>query len=162
MLAHGEEQVAVLALRDAAAEVVAARQRAVLAEDDLDVVEPGRALVGERCARERGTAAAGRRLGEAEVDRAVAAVVAIEHDVVQSALAAREHPRHAGERGRELAVLVDDAHAPRFLGDQHAAVGQEGQRPRIGEPARDRFNREVAGRGREGLGDGRDGDAGGE
>ena len=39
VLAHRQEQIAVRALRDAAAEMVAARQRAVLVEDHLDVVE---------------------------------------------------------------------------------------------------------------------------
>ena len=43
-----------------------------------------------------------------------------------------EHLRHAGQRRREVAVLRDDAHAAGPLGDQHPAIGQEGERPGIG------------------------------
>src|SRR5262249_36900080 len=56
VLPHGEEQVAVGALRDAAAEVVAARERALLVEDDLDVAELGARLVDELRARHCGAA----------------------------------------------------------------------------------------------------------
>ena len=75
----------------------------------------------------------------------------IERDVEQAALAAREHLRHAADRRRQLAVRVDDAQPARPLGDQHAPVGQERQRPRLLKPARDGLDRKLA-RGRlEGL-----------
>src|SRR5262249_61689080 len=47
MLPEREEQVVVGGQRDAAAEMVAARQRPLLAEDHLDVVEARRAFVRE-------------------------------------------------------------------------------------------------------------------
>ena len=43
MIAERDEQIAVGGLRDAAAIVIAARQRPVLAEDHLDLVELGAA-----------------------------------------------------------------------------------------------------------------------
>ena len=64
---------------------------------------------------------------------------------MQSALVAREHPRHAGERRREVAVLADDAHAARPLGDQHAAIGKESERPGKGQAAGDGLDRQVVG-----------------
>src|SRR5262249_38903021 len=51
MIAERDEEIAVLALRDAAAMIVRAA-RAVLAEDHLDVAE--RRVTRERCARDRG------------------------------------------------------------------------------------------------------------
>ena len=72
MVAHAEEQIVVGGLRDAAAEMIAARERAVLAEDHLDVVEAGRVLSSiEPRARQRGACAAARRFGIAEIDRVV-------------------------------------------------------------------------------------------
>src|ERR1700704_2587525 len=49
VIARGQEQIVVARLRDAAAEVVAARERTVLAEDHLDVVESRRGLVHQPC-----------------------------------------------------------------------------------------------------------------
>ena len=147
MVARGEKEIVVRRLHDAAAEMIAARERAFLAEDDLHVVEPGRAFVHQPGAGKRGARAAVHRLGIAEIDGMVLRVAAVEHDVEQAALAGRENLRHAGERGRELAVRGDDAHAPRPLGHQHAAVGQEGERPGMIEARRHGFHREVAGGG---------------
>ena len=53
--------------------------------------------------------------------------------------------------GESLPSRVDDAQPAGPLGDQHAAVGQEGEAPRMIEPARDRLDAEIAGAGREGL-----------
>ena len=47
VIAHGQEQIVVGALRDATAEVIAARKRTFLTEDRLHVVEPGRAFVDQ-------------------------------------------------------------------------------------------------------------------
>src|SRR4051794_11700942 len=57
MLAQGCEQIAVIGLHDAATIVIARRQRALLAEDDFEVVEPAAAVV-QLCPRQCGTAAA--------------------------------------------------------------------------------------------------------
>lgn len=47
--------------------------------------------------------------------------------------------RQAGHRCRvELAVGIDHAQPPGALGDQQAAVGQEGEAPGLGEALRDR------------------------
>ena len=54
-----------------------------------------------------------------------------------------EHLRHAGKRRREVAVLGDDAHAAGALGDQHPAIGKEGDRPGIGEAAGDGLDRQI-------------------
>ncbi len=131
MVAGGQKEIVVRRLHDAAAEMVAAGERACLAEDHLDRIEPGRAFIHQPSARERGARAAVCRLGVTEIDGVILREAAVEHDVVQAALTRREDFRYAAERGRERAVLGDDAHAPGPLGDQHAAVGQEGERPRM-------------------------------
>jgi len=151
MVAHAEKQIVVGCLRDAAAEMIAARERAVLMEDHLHILESRSGVVEEPCTGERRARAAADRLGKAEIDGVVLRVTAIEHDVVQAALARGEHLRHAGEWRRELAVLSDDAHAPRPLRDQHAAVGQERECPGVLEAARDGLDREIAGGGMKDL-----------
>jgi hypothetical protein len=156
MVAHAEKQIVVGCLRDAAAEMIAARERAVLMEDHLHILEPRSGVVEEPCTGERRARAAAARLGEAEIDRMVLRVAAVEHDVVQATLARGEHLRHAGEWRRELAVFADDAHAARPLRDQHAAVvGQERECPGILEAARDGLDREIAGGGMKHLSVGR-------
>ena len=145
MLAGGQEEVVVGRLHEAAAEMIAAGERAFLMEYHLDRVEPRRAVIHQPGAGERRARAAADRLGVTEIDRVVLAVVAVERDVVQAALARGEDFRHARERGRELAVRADNAHAPGALGDQHAAIGQEGERPGMDEALRHRFHRDVAG-----------------
>ena len=51
------------------------------------------------------------------------------HDVVQPALPVNRDARQSCDRlGLELAVR-DHAQPPRLLGDQHAAVGEERERP---------------------------------
>ena len=129
--------------------MVAARQRPVLTEDHLDVVEL--AVVGKRRARHRGARAAAGRLGEAEIDHLVLREAAVEHDVVQAALAGRHDLRHALQRRGQLAVRRHDPHAAGPLGHQHAAVRQEGQRPRMRQPSDHGLDLEIAGRGFECL-----------
>ena len=131
MFAQRDEQIAVVGLRDAAAVMIARRQRPLLTEDDLDVVEAAVAVVQFR-ARDRGASAAVGALGEAEIDRPVLRKGFVGDDVEQAALAGRPDVGHALERRRELPFRRDDAHAARPLGHQHRSVGQERQRPRIG------------------------------
>src|SRR5262245_56345788 len=47
VVAHGEEQVAISSLHDTAAEMIAARERTLLAEDHFHAVEPRRGFVDE-------------------------------------------------------------------------------------------------------------------
>ena len=112
MFAEREQQIAVAPLHDAAAEVIAARERAFLAEDHLHVVELRRLAVGETRARHRGAPAARCRFGEAEIDRLVGGEVAVERDIVQAALAGRADRRHAGNRRRKLAVALTTRRRP--------------------------------------------------
>ena len=131
--------------------MVAAGERACLAEDHLERIEPGRAFVHQPSARERGARATLHRLSVTEIDGLILREATVERDVEQAALARREHLRHPAERGRECAVLGDDAHAPGPLGDQHAAGGQEGERPGMIKALRDGLHRDVAGGGTENL-----------
>src|SRR4029079_18575581 len=100
-----------------AAMVIARRQRTVLAEDHLGLVEPAAAVVEFRACH-RCAAAAGGALGIAEEDRPVLCKAAIGDDVEQTALAARPYVGHALERRRELALGRHDAHAARAFGHQ--------------------------------------------
>ena len=143
MLAQRDEQIAVVGLRDAAAVMIARRQRPLLAEDDLDLVELASAVV-EFGARDRGASTAVGPLGKAEIDGLVLREGFVGDDVEQAALARRPHLGHALERRRDLSFARDDAHAARTLGHQHRAVGQERQRPRIDEAPCDGANLEFA------------------
>ena len=86
MFAQRDKQIAVTCLHDAAAVVIARRQRSFLAEDDFDIVKPAIGVV-QFCPRYRGTAAATGSLGKAEINGVVLPIGFIEHDVEQSALA---------------------------------------------------------------------------
>ena len=143
VIAQRQEQIVVRRLHDPAAEVPATRRRAVLAEDDFHVFQP---VAGQPRARHRGVpAAALMRLGEAEIDGLVLREIAVERDVVQPALARCINARHAGQRRREFALGADDAEPAGPLRHQQAAAGQEGERPGIGQSARGRLHREIAG-----------------
>ena len=142
MIAHGEEQIAVARLHDAAAEMVAARGRALLAEDDLHVVEPRRLAVVEPRARQRGAAAA---------------VEPARHSRNRSSCSMRSRGRARRRAARpdrwrttcgtpatggdSLPSRVDDAQPAGPFGDEHPAVGQESETPGMIEPARDRLDR---------------------
>ena len=119
VIAHREQQIAVAALHDAAAEMIAARQRAFLAEDHLHVVELGASpsVSRARAIAVRPPPRCG--LGEAEIDRPVRREVAVEHDVVQSALAGARTCGTPATGGDSLPSRVDDAQAAGPLGDQH-------------------------------------------
>ena len=88
--------------------MIAARERADLAEDHLDCVEPGRAFIHQPSARERGAPAPVRRLGVTEIDGVILRKAAVERDVEQAALARREYfgtPASAGESAPSLATM---------------------------------------------------------
>ena len=119
-----------------AAEVQRRGERRRLVEDDLDVLDLRRRAVDELAARDRGVVHhVLARLGVAPVDQLVLLERRIERDVEQAALAARVNRRQAGHRLRHLlAVGADHAQPSRLLGDEHLAVGQERQAPRVDEP----------------------------
>jgi len=60
--------------------------------------------------------------------------IAAEDHVHQAGLALRVNLRHTGKRRRQLAGARDDAQAAGPFGHQHAAVGQEGERPGMHQP----------------------------
>ena len=59
----------------------------------------------------------------------------VDRHVEQAALAARRDRRQPGQRRGDAAAAVDDAQPAGALGDEHAAVGQEGQRPGVVQAA---------------------------
>ena len=84
MIAQGDEQIAVASLGDAAGDVVTARGRALLAEDDVHFVEARSLAAVEVRARHR-DAAAGICV-KAEIDRLVLSESAVQRDVEQAGL----------------------------------------------------------------------------
>ena len=146
VLAQRQEQVVVRRLRDAAAEMIAARRRALLAEDHAG---PGRdgASSASRARASAVRAAAVRRLGVAEIDGAVLREAAIDERrrcrPPWPDANTRGTPASGGD---ELAVARGDAQPAGPLGDQHVAVRQERQRPGMRKPADHGLDRELAGR----------------
>jgi hypothetical protein len=131
-------------------EMTAARGRAFLPVDHFDVVELWRLGI-QRGARQRGAAAAIEGLGIGEVHRLVPREVSVEGDVEKPALTDREHLGHIAERRRQFAVARHNAHTAGPFGDQHAAVGQESERPGVHQALRDGFDADIAGGGFESL-----------
>ena len=148
MIAERDEQIAVARLHHAAADVQAARDGPALTEDRVHRDQARRpAVLLQLRVRDRDAAAALGGFGVAEVDRAIGCEIAAEHHVHEAGLALRVDLRHAGERRRQLAGARDDAHAAGPLGHQHAAVGQEGERPGMHQAAGERLDGESAGGG---------------
>jgi hypothetical protein len=110
------------------------------------------AVVLQPRAGDRDTAAAAvGALGVAEIDGVIGCEIAAEDHVHQAGLALRVNLQHAGKRRRQLAGARDDAQAAGPFGHQHAAVGQEGERPGMHQAAGDCFDRKLAGGGGENL-----------
>jgi hypothetical protein len=144
-LAQGKKQRAVRppvlhAFDDAAAKMQAAGHLGALAEDHAHVLQLravlGQARAGERGAVARGTG--GSRLGEAEINRAVGRKTAVEHHIEQSALPACGQGRQPGHRWVQAAIGLDHPQTTGPLSHQEAALRQEGHRPRVLQPLRDR------------------------
>src|SRR3546814_11062643 len=74
---------------------------------------------------------------------AVLAEVGMQNDVEEAALAARRYLRDAGNRLFEQAAVLEEAQAPRPLGDQQPAVGQEGEAPGMVEAGAQGLDAEV-------------------
>ena len=141
-IALRDEQGAVAGEDETGAEVVSSVHLRLLLVDHADVLQASGA---ESPPRDRGSGgAAGPRLRVGEVDPAVLGEAGIDHHVEQAALASRRHLRHAPEGIGQSTVSSDAAEPPAALGHEHAAVGQEGQPPRMVEPPRDRLGTDDA------------------
>ena len=145
-LAERHEQGLVVAEHQPRAIVVVAdddlRQ---LPEDHLHAVER---VAVEQAARHRRARADGAVFGIAPVDPRRGGEIGIDRHVEQAALARLRAPRGTPVSGvrQRGAVGADDAHAPGPLGDQHAAVGQEGQPPGVFEAGGERHRARRASR----------------
>ena len=128
---QGDEQCAVAREDQAAAEVRARAHRRRLMEDHLERVHARGHSVHEHAARHRGVVLAARpRLRIAPVDQVIGREPRVHRQAEQAALPARIDWRQSCHRRRQRPVGVHDAQSARLLGDEHAAVRQERQRPR--------------------------------
>ena len=127
-LAEREIQIAVAVEDDAAAEVDAARAFRALPEQHLHFLQlPAIQL----CAGELGSDSTLSTSGIRKVEQAISFVIRMQNDIKQPTLPSSSDLRQPGNRlGIELS-LRNDTQPPGPLGDQHAAVGQEGERPRM-------------------------------
>ena len=135
-LAERDEQRAVAAEDQASAEVQRRVERRRLTEDDLHVLD-ARARHRRPAGRARPRCCWCRCPGSAiaPVDQLILLERGIEHDVEQPALSARIHGgRPATGSDICLPSARDDAETAGLFGDQHAAVGQKRQAPRIDQP----------------------------
>ena len=74
------------------------------------------------------------RLGERQVDPAVLRVVGRQRHVQQAGLSVHEDVGQARDRRRHGSIGRDAAQSSGTLGDQHAPIGQEGERPGMVQP----------------------------
>jgi len=88
------------------------------------------------------------RLAVGEIDRARLSKVGRQQHIEQAALTGGGHFGHAGDGLRQLSVLVDDAQAPRALGNQHAPIGEKLQAPGVLEALGDALDFDPARLGR--------------
>ncbi|MCY1514139.1 hypothetical protein D9M68_486680 [compost metagenome] len=140
-VAEREEQVAVAGFDDAAAEVRAARDLGLLAEDDLQRFQL-RAIGRQAGACKRGAVGrSARRLGLriAEVQGAILREAAVGQHVEQPALPARRDGRQALDGRAQLAIRRHKAQAAGLLGDHETALRQEGDAPGVLKTGRDGF-----------------------
>ena len=93
----------------------------------------------ERAARYFGANAFVVTGGIRKVDKIVFGELRMQHHIHQSALAHGGHGRHAADGLRiEFEIAADHAQPPGAFGHQHAAVGQEGERPGVRQAFRKR------------------------
>src|SRR5436190_21926100 len=121
--------------------MITARERAVLAKDYGKL---GKRVLHEPRSRQRRARPAARGLGIAEIDGVIVGKGAIEDHVVQAALTGSKDFWHAGNCGRERAVLAKDTHAARPFAHQEAAIGKECERPWMSEALGKSLDREAA------------------
>src|SRR6188768_2343974 len=127
-LAQRDEEMPVGRKREPRAEVRPASRLRELAEDDGDVAQTA---LAELRARDGGPIAPLARFAEGEPDRAVGREVGIEHHIEEPALSIGVDPWQARERSAQGSVRTHDAHSSIALGDEHALVWQERERPRM-------------------------------
>src|SRR3970282_855927 len=101
----------------------------LLAEDHEDILE---AAAREPAARDLGADAAFTTRGIRKIDEIILGKTRMERDIHQPALAVDGDLGQAGN-GLKIAPAgpPDDAEPPRPFGDEHPAVGQEGEAPRV-------------------------------
>src|SRR5690606_24202967 len=142
-VADRQEQVSLAVESHAAAEVAGPIVPRLGDEDLLDVLE---AIVHEARAADRGRAeVAFTGVRVAEVDDLIRFEVGMQHDVVQAALTHRSDRRHTRDRVRHLAV-TDDAQLTAALRDEHVAVRQPRDAPRVDEALGDGHDAELVAR----------------
>ena len=135
-LAGADPQLAVVAEQQAMAVVTASTHLRHLAPDHLEVLEPAAAVrvQCQRPARHRTAArVAVAGFGVADVHGMVVGELRVQRDVAEAALAAVIDFRHPADVADLATGDVDEFQRALFLGDQQAAVGQEGHRPRLVE-----------------------------
>ena len=154
VVAHGDVQLAVGPEVNRAA-VVVGRGRQGIELEDHRLAAGGRDVAG---GGEAADAVVRRRAGHrvVDVDERVAGEGRVEGDPDQAPLAGGIHRQREERRGQQRPVL-DDAHAPRLLADEDAAVGRDRHRGRAGDAAGDEHLGK-AGRKRGGGGRRRDGE----
>src|SRR5690349_17327785 len=101
----------------------------LLAEDDLYVLET---MAGEAAAGDFGADAAFATRGVGEIHKAVLRIAGMQGDIEQPTLTIGGYRWQAGHGIRiEPAVIADDPESARALRDQHSAIGQKGEPPRV-------------------------------
>ncbi len=129
-LAEREIEKARAIEHDAPAEVQAAGGLRLLDEQHAQLHQ---ALTLQPRARELGARAAVARAGVREVDEAVFGEARMQRNLEQATLPAGVDARHAFHVAA-LEVAPDEIQPAGALGDEHAPVGQEGERPGMVEP----------------------------
>jgi hypothetical protein len=127
-VAEREVHMACAVEDDAAAEVLAARALGRLAEKHLHILE---AVSRQAAARELGAHAVLAARREREVDQLIVGELRMQHHVLQSALPVHGDFRQAADRRRMKRAVGDQPQPAGLFRDQHAPVGQEGERPRL-------------------------------
>lgn len=133
-LARRDPQRAVRAEEQAAGELEPARGPLRVAPDDLEAGQRAAPVGVQRQLgpRDRAARTAGASLGVADIHQTVVSVVGVQGDVVQTALAGVGDGGHTSDGARGLGGRVDETHVASSLVDEHALVGQEGERPWLG------------------------------
>ena len=121
---------------DARAEIEAALASGQGLEDHPDVAEAAIAQFG---AGDRGRRAAAVARDIGEIKHAILREVGVQADIEQAGLTARPDLGHARQRPRLQPAVGEDPQPARPLGDQHPAVGQEGDAPGLHQVAAERY-----------------------
>jgi len=138
VLAQRHEQMAVAIEDQPRAEMNAAGQLGQLAEDHLEVFQPGSIITEPAAADGRPGLAVLANLGVAQIDQAVLLERRRQPDIEQATLRAGEYVRHASQRFRSAAIEPHQPQPTGPLGHQHVlAIRKKGQPPRVLQPRGD-------------------------